>query len=88
MWNHKHIGLLQRSYKQEDPHVTVVSSKRRKTNVGETVGIEDLDIREAEILQDDQVSLSTGFKTKTLTLVLDNEFETVQLDDNPTPLSV
>lgn len=68
--------------------MTVVSSKRRKTNVGETVGMEDLDIREAEILQDDQVSLSTGFKTKTLTLVLDSEFETIQLDDNPTPLSV
>lgn len=68
--------------------MTVVSSKRRKINVGETIGMEDLDIREAEILQDDQVSLSTGFKMKTLTLVLDSEFETVQLDDNPTPLSV
>lgn len=59
-----------------------VVPEKRMNEACEATTIVDLGVREDETPQDDELGPSTKIKTKVLRLVLDGEFEFIQLDDN------
>lgn len=66
----------------KNPLTTIITYESRRKKTSWVINLADHNVREDEILQDDELSMSSRTNKKALRPIPNGEFEAIQINDN------